>query len=210
MCNNILKRYCIIKMSVCVLLLITLSVTLHYLYKSNAYILQHNLHIADEIRKLNFEVMDVHKHEAVLNDSGILWQEISTSNIYSTSTFYKENVGTLITNLCKKYYLFNSQINISSPKIVNHLYNKQYIDVIKSRVDINFSSISDEYVFLFLNAVRHDVSGYVKVVNFNIEKKTDITNEVLHSALKGEAVATISGHVSFDLYSIVGRFIDES
>ncbi|WP_226988399.1 hypothetical protein [Ehrlichia chaffeensis] len=182
--------------------------TLHYLYKFNTYIVQHNLRIADEIQKLSFKIMDVHKHEAMLNDSGVLWQEISTSNIYST--FYEEDLGTLISSLFKKYYIFNSQINISSPKIVNNIYHNQHIDIIKRNIEIKFSSISDEQVFLFLNTIRHDISGYVKVVNFNIEKNTDITNEVLQAALKGETVPVIRATILFELYNIVGRFVDES
>ncbi|AHX04471.1 hypothetical protein EHF_0857 [Ehrlichia japonica] len=189
------------------MLLVTLSVTLHYLYRSNTYIVQNNLRIADEIQKLSFKVMNVHKHEAMLNDSGILWQEISTSNIYST--FYEENLGALISNLFKKYYLFNFQINISSPKVVNDIYNKQHIDVIKRHIEIRFSSISDEQVFLFLNAIYNDISGYVKVISLNIEKNTDITNEVLQAALKGETIPIVRGSISFELYNIIARFINE-
>lgn len=205
--SKLLKRYCIIKVWVCIMLLVTLSVTLHYLYRSNTYIVQNNLRIADEIQKLSFKVMNVHKHEAMLNDSGILWQEISTSNIYST--FYEENLGALISNLFKKYYLFNFQINISSPKVVNDIYNKQHIDVIKRHIEIRFSSISDEQVFLFLNAIYNDISGYVKVISLNIEKNTDITNEVLQAALKGETIPIVRGSISFELYNIIARFINE-
>ena len=203
-----LKRYCIIKISVCFVLLCTLSVTLYYLYKSNSYIMQHNFHVAGKIQELSFEVMDVHKHEAMLNNSGTLWQEISTSNIYST--VYEENLGTLISDFCKKYYLFNSRINISSPKVVDDVYNKEHIDVTQRHIEIKFASISDEHVFLFLNAIRHDISGYIKIISFNIEKNKDITDEVLQSALKGKMIPVVHGSVSFDLYSIVGKFIDES
>ena len=204
----LLKRHCIVKVSMCFMLLCTLSVTLYYMYKSNSYIMQHNFHVADKIQKLSFEVMNVHKHEAMLNNSGTLWQEISTSNIYST--VYEENLGTLISDFCRKYYLFNSQINISSPKVVNDVYNKQHIDITQRHIEIKFASISDEQVFLFLNAIRHDISGYIKIISFDVEKNTDITDEVLQAALKGEAVPIVHGSVSFDLYSIVGRFIDES
>ncbi|KJV63374.1 hypothetical protein DB91_03975 [Ehrlichia sp. Wisconsin_h] len=205
--SKLLKRYCIIKVSVCIMLLFILSMTLHYLYESNAYMVQHNSRIVDEIQKLNFKIMNVHKHEAMLNDSGILWQEISTSNIYST--FYEENLGTLISNLFKKYYLFNFQINISSPKVVSDIYHKQHVDVIKRHIEIRFSSISDEQVFLFLNAIYHDISGYVKVIRVSIEKKTDITNEVLQAALKGETIPIVRGSIVFELYNIVGRFVNE-
>ena len=202
------KRYCIAKISVCFVLLCTLSITLYYLYKSNFYITQHNFHVAGKIQELSFEIMDVHKHEAMLNNSGTLWQEISTSNIYSN--VYEENLGMLISDFCKKYYLFNSQISISSPKMVNDIYNKQHIDITQRHIEIKFASISDEQVFLFINAIRHDISGYVKVISFNIEKNTDITDEVLQSALKGDPFPVVSGSISFDLYSIVARFIDES
>ena len=206
--NKLLKWVCAIKVSVCLALLSSLSITLYYLYKSNVSVVQYNSNIMNEIRKLSFKIIDVHKHEAMLNNSGSLWQEISNSNIYSTS--YEKNLGTLISNLCQKYYLFNSQISMSSPEVINNTFDKQYIDVVKSRIKIKFSSISDKQIFLFINAIRHDISGYVKIINVSIGKNTDITNEVLQSALKGESVSTVRGRIVFDLYSIVGKFIDES
>ncbi|QGR02227.1 hypothetical protein EDL79_00785 [Ehrlichia ruminantium] len=206
--SKLLKWVCAIKISVCLVLLCSLSVTLYYLSKSNAYVVQYNANIMNEIRKLSFKIVDVHKHEAMLNNSGSLWQEISNSNIYSTS--YEENLGTLISDLCKKYYLFNSEISISNPEVIGDTFNKQYISVIKSRVKLKFASISDEQVFLFINAIRHDISGYVKIINVSIGKDTEITNEILQSALKGESVSTVRGRIVFDLYSIVGKFINES
>ncbi|WP_065432373.1 hypothetical protein [Ehrlichia ruminantium] len=208
MSSKLLKWLCAIKVSICLVLLCILSITLYYLYHSNASVVRYNTSIMNENRKLSFKIVDVHKHEAMLNNSGSLWQEISNSNIYSTS--YEENLGALISNLCKKYYLFNSQISMSTPEVINNVFDKQYISVIKNRIKIKFSSISDEQVFLFINAVRHDISGYVKIINVSIGKNTDITNEVLQSALKGEPVSTVRGRIVFDLYSIMGKFIDEN
>ncbi|MGN7618966.1 MAG: hypothetical protein ACTJLM_03510 [Ehrlichia sp.] len=84
----------------------------------------------------------------------------------------------------KNITFFNSQISISSPKVVNDVYNKQHIDVTQRHIEIKFASISDEQVFSFINAIRHDISGYVKIISFSIEKNTDVTDKVLQSALK--------------------------
>ncbi|WP_230577221.1 hypothetical protein [Ehrlichia chaffeensis] len=49
-----------------------------------------------------------------------------------------------------------------------------------------------------------------QATQLNVEKNTDITNEVLQSVLKGETVPVIRGTILFELYNIVGRFVDES
>ncbi|ABD44568.1 hypothetical protein ECHHL_0870 [Ehrlichia chaffeensis str. Heartland] len=49
-----------------------------------------------------------------------------------------------------------------------------------------------------------------QATQLNVEKNTDITNEVLQAVLKGETVPVIRGTILFELYNIVGRFVDES
>ncbi|QXK92191.1 hypothetical protein HL033_01300 [Neoehrlichia mikurensis] len=163
--------------------------------------------IKSEIQKINFEIVNLHKHETELNNNFTVWQEISNSNVYSMS--HVNNLESLINTLCVKYKILSPQIIISSPILVSDNYKKQYIDVVRHNIVIRFTSITDENVFLFMHAVKYDIPGYIAVRSFELTKSKEITHDIIKHNLAGDFIPVVYGNVVFDLYSISGKSHDE-
>lgn len=159
-----------------------------------------NENIARKNKIISSQIMDIQKKEAILVSNLDLWKRISSTNMYNSK--YITNLNNLINELHKSHKILNPEILISIPQEAKTLYNDKYIKVIKSEINLHFSSISDKNVFLFINKLN-TLPGYVKIKSFSLAKEKEITPEIIEYAINGNFIAVVTGQIIFDWYSLV-------
>ncbi|XGA07980.1 MAG: hypothetical protein U0X86_000113 [Wolbachia endosymbiont of Xenopsylla cheopis] len=158
-----------------------------------------NENIARKNKIISSQIIDIQKKEAILVSNLDLWKRISSTNIHNSK--YIANLNNLINELHKSYKILNPEILISIPQEAKTFYNDKYIKVIKSEINLHFSSISDKNVFLFMNALN-TLPGYVKIKSFSLAREKEITPKIIEYATNGNLTPTVTGHITFDWYSL--------
>lgn len=85
-------------------------------------------------------------------------------------------------------------------------FRKKTLEGISSEVKLEFSAMTDENAYRFLNAVLHRFPGYVKVTAFTLTRDGEISDSVLVATGRGEIPALVKG--SMDFYWIGVREIE--
>lgn len=159
-----------------------------------------NESVARKNKIISLQIIDIQKKEAILASNLDLWKRISSTNIHNSK--YVTNLNNLINELHKSYKILNPEILISIPQEAKTLYSNKYIKVIKSEINLHFSSVSDKNVFLFINELN-TLPGYIKIKSFSLVKEKEITSEIIEYAMNGNFIAMITGQITFDWYSLV-------
>ncbi len=197
---NFLKKKIIIKLFFYLFFFIILTTTLFlsFTYNKELEYLNKNIEIKNKV--INLQIADVQKKEAILVTNLDLWKKISSTNIHNNK--YITNLSIMLNELYKEYAILRPEIFISIPQEAKIPYNNMYVKVIKSRINLHFSSVSDRNVFLFINALNM-LPGYAIIESFSLVKEKDITPEVIDYAMNGSFIETVIGHIIFDWYSLV-------
>ncbi|NUX00991.1 hypothetical protein GO685_00370 [Wolbachia endosymbiont of Madathamugadia hiepei] len=161
-----------------------------------------NQNAIDEIRSINLQITEVQKKEVVLNKNLDLWKRISSSNLHSSR--YIANLNFELGKLYKKYYILEPEISISIPEEVELHGESEHTKVIKSEVTLNFSSISDKHIFLFLQSIP-SLPGYVTIKSLILNKERDIDAATMNQILNGNMIEIVRANMVFDWYTILNR-----
>jgi len=161
-----------------------------------------NQNAIDEIRSINLQITEVQKKEVVLNKNLDLWKRISSSNLHSSR--YIANLNFELGKLYKKYYILEPEISISIPEEVELHGESEHTKVIKSEVTLNFSSISDKHIFLFLQSIP-SLPGYVTIKSFILDKERNIDAATMNQILNGNMIEIVRASMVFDWYTILNR-----
>ncbi|NUY39171.1 hypothetical protein GO684_00160 [Wolbachia endosymbiont of Litomosoides brasiliensis] len=197
-----LKRRVAIQLILYLLLSIGLIGLLMYAIIYNRQVYNKNQSAIDEIRSINLQITDVQKRKVALDKNLDLWQKISSSNLHSSR--YIANLNFELGKLYKKYCILEPEISISIPEEIE-LYNKsEHIKVIKSKVTLNLSSISDKHIFLFLQSVP-SLPGYVMIKSLVLNKERNIDAATMNQILNGNMIEIVSANMVFDWYTILSR-----
>ncbi|MDR2548131.1 MAG: hypothetical protein LBC34_01325 [Rickettsiales bacterium] len=161
-----------------------------------------NQNAIDEIRSINLQITEVQKKEVVLNKNLDLWKRISSSNLHSSR--YIANLNFELGKLYKKYYILEPEISISIPEEVELHGESEHTKVIKSEVTLNFSSISDKHIFLFLQSIP-SLPGYVTIKSLILDKERNIDAATMNQILNGNMIEIVRANMVFDWYTILNR-----
>ncbi|MCA4774027.1 hypothetical protein [Wolbachia endosymbiont of Mansonella perstans] len=156
----------------------------------------------DEIRSINLQITEVQKKEVVLNKNLDLWKRISSSSLHSSR--YIANLNFELGKLYKKYYILEPEISISIPEEVKLHSENEHTKVIKSEVTLNFSSISDKHIFLFLQSIPN-LPGYVTIKSLVLNKERNIDAVTMNQILNGNMIEIVRANMVFDWYTIPNR-----
>ena len=167
------------------LLSVGLIGTLTYVVIYSKKVHSKNQNAVDEIRSINLQITEVQKKEVVLNKNLDLWKRISSSNLHSSR--YIANLNFELGKLYKKYYILEPEISISIPEEVELHGESEHTKVIKSEVTLNFSSISDKHIFLFLQSIP-SLPGYVTIKSLILDKERNIDAATMNQILNGKRI----------------------
>ncbi len=103
----------------------------------------------------------------------------------------------LLDKLKDQYRLSNVNISFSKPEELKDGYISDTIIVVSSDVSIQFSAITDEYLFGFVDSLLTQYPGYIQVKTFSVTKSKNITKDVLTQIAAGESPALVDGKIDF-------------
>lgn len=81
-------------------------------------------------------------------------------------------------------------------------FKKKTLQGVTSKVTLNFSAMTDEQLFKFMEAIIVDFPGYVKINKVSIDKRGDIDDAALLSAGRGRFTDFVSGTMEFNWIAI--------
>ncbi|MEY2392807.1 hypothetical protein [Wolbachia endosymbiont of Tettigetta isshikii] len=197
-----LKKRVAIQLLFYLLLSVGLIGTLTYVVIYSKKVHSKNQNAIDEIRSINLQITEVQKKEVVLNKNLDLWKRISSSNLHSSR--YIANLNFELGKLYKKYYILEPEISISIPEEVELHGESEHTKVIKSEVTLNFSSISDKHIFLFLQSIP-SLPGYVTIKSLVLNKERNIDAATMNQILNGNMIEIVRANMVFDWYTILNR-----
>jgi hypothetical protein len=197
-----LKKRVAIQLVFYLLLSVGLIGALTYVVIYSKKVHSKNQNAIDEIRSINLQITEVQKKEVVLNKNLDLWKRISSSNLHSSR--YIANLNFELGKLYKKYYILEPEISISIPEEVELHGKSEHTKVIKSEVTLNFGSISDKHIFLFLQSIP-SLPGYVTIKSLILNKERNIDAATMNQILNGNMIEIVRANMVFDWYTILNR-----
>lgn len=88
---------------------------------------------------------------------------------------------------------FDPVTPIDSPE-----FKKKTLQGIASKVSLTFAAMTDEQLFLFVEAIKTDFPGYTEITKATFEKKGDIDDDILLAAGRGSFTELVSGSIEFN------------
>ncbi|MCH2037387.1 MAG: hypothetical protein MK137_02200 [Rickettsiales bacterium] len=130
-------------------------------------------------------------------DSLRLWESLSSKN--KELKGIKVDKGREILEILRqKYDVNNLNINFTIPEIVqSRNWETETIDVVSSTVTLTFEAISDQYAMSFVDAVKKELPGYVKILSLRINKLDGINEQVIIQASRGEFPSLVKARLQF-------------
>ena len=188
---------------VIVVLLVAMLPKLHHAYTQKSK-LEHEVHdIKRDISRMEAEIYGIHNKEAKLNNSFSVWKELSHAHVYANDNrLHSENLVERIADLCKTHKVSIKNITASEPTDISDSYDKRYIRVVSSRVNVEFEAETDKNAILLMHSIKYDISGFIAVRLFEVVKNE---GAIVGHHRKEQAFA--SGKIEFDLYMIFGQYI---
>ena len=181
----------------CLLLsILVLFLVFNIVYSKNIY--RKNKSIINRIKLTNSQIVVALNKEVKISKYVDLWQKISSLNGNS----YISDLNFELDVLYKKYFILNPEISISAPEDVEVSYSSEYMRVVKSKVVLGFSSVSDKHIFLFLQSIP-SLSGYAMIKSLKLSKEKDIDHVTMMHISNGEMIATVKANITFDWYTIL-------
>lgn len=197
-----LKRKAIIHFTIYLSISFGLISLLAYIVVYNSKIYGKNQNFIDKIRFINSQIIELQKKEIILNKNLNLWKKVSSSSIHSSR--YIANLNFELNRLYKKYFILEPEIFISTPEETNIPYKSENTKVIKSKVHLNFSSITDKHVFLFLQSIPR-LPGYVMIKSITLNKVRNIDIPTVNQILDGNMIEVVRANMIFDWYILLSK-----
>lgn len=103
----------------------------------------------------------------------------------------------------KQVALQNNIVNLGGTvdpitPISSEAFKKKTFEGITSKVVLNFGAMTDEQIYRFIEAILTQFPGYIKITRFELERKGDITDDVLLAASRGKFPDLVTGVVEFN------------
>lgn len=143
------------------------------------------------------ELISIRQKKEDYEDSLRLWESLSSKN--KELKGIKIDKGREILELLQKQYdIENMKIAFTIPEIVqSRNWETETIDVVSSTVTLTFEAISDQYAMSFMDAVKKELPGYVKVLSFRFSKIGRIDEQVIGRAKRGEFPRLVKARLKF-------------
>jgi len=195
-----LKRKALIQFALYFLLSIGLTLLLVCIITYNKKLCDENQNTMDKIHSISVQIVEAHEREVTLNKHLGLWKRLSSSSLRSSR--YISELNFELSQLYKKYCILNPGISISIPERVEVPYASKHTKIIRSKVTLSFSSISDKHIFLFLQSIP-SLPGYVMIKSLVLSKEKNIDTITMNQILNGDMIEIVRANIVFDWYTVL-------
>lgn len=195
-----IKRKASIQFGLYFLLSVGIILLLTYTIICNKKLFDKNQNTIAKINSISAQIIEAYEREITLNKHLDLWTRISSSNLRSSRYIYELNFE--LSQLYKKYFILNPGISISIPERVEVPYINQHTKIIRSKVTLSFSAISDKHIFLFLQSIP-SLPGYVMINSLVLNKEKNIDTETMKKIINGDMIEIVRANIVFDWYTVL-------
>lgn len=133
-----------------------------------------------------------------------LYKQITgTSEKSKLSDLDRDKAQLWISGTAKKLDLINLEGSFEPiAPIASPAFQKKTLQGIVSKVTLKFSAMTDEQLYRFIEAISTGFPGYIKIEKLEVQKKGEITDDVLRSAGAGKFPALVDGMLEFNWIGI--------
>lgn len=115
----------------------------------------------------------------------------------------RKNIIALLNALKDEYSVSALSLEVSPiASLQGDVFDRKNIRTIATEVNINFKSFSDQEAISFVDALRKNISGYIRMTELSMKKIGDIDQSAVYKAEKGEPFNLVETSLSFYLYGL--------
>lgn len=195
-----LKRRIVIHFTLYLLLFSSFLLLLIYIIISNGKVHRENQNTIKKIHSINLQIIETQKKEVMLNKNLNLWQKISSSGLRRNR--YITHLNFELSQMYKKHSMLNPEISISVPEEVEMFHGSKHTRVVKNKVTLSFSTLSDKHIFSFLQSIP-SLTGYVMIKSLVLNKEKNFDTITINKILNGEIIEMVRANIIFDWYIVL-------
>ncbi len=168
-------------------LFIVTSITYYTLYITHGKHSEHkinNILVQQAIESTVKDSLNMNRNKSVYDSIYITWKDVLKSQVHEdgVQSLKLNDLNNIVNNLKQKYAISNISTTVSRPYIskTTNTYTVQTVDI-----KLSFSSISDQYAVNFINSLVQEITEYVHIISFSLQKKDEISKQDILDARKG-------------------------
>ena len=141
----------------------------------------------------------IQKHIEKASSSIKLYQVLVENNRNRNFNIDRE-VGSGVFSALKEKYHLNLQGNNSFAQIIeltDEQFKKKTAKIVLSDADMNFQATTDELALQFIKELYKKLSGFMVITSFQMNKQSNITNQILLDIGAGKFPSTVSAGIKF-------------
>ena len=169
---------------------------------------------AEELKDLKNKAASIkNKETAIRNEYNIFQEPLeqyqhipenkkATADGYTKSAMRIRTLKDTIDKLKEKYYFPYIRFSTSTIDEKTETFDFKKLKIFSSQVTIEYGAMSDELVFSFINDFMDELPGYVLFKSVTVEKKGEITADLIDSIVKKHAILPLTeGVINFSWHT---------
>ncbi|MBN67036.1 MAG: hypothetical protein CMM94_05660 [Rickettsiales bacterium] len=118
----------------------------------------------------------------------------------------REKARDLLAILRNKYRLTSLSLTVGpEQQVADESFDGLTVDVVMMNVEITFGGITDQHIYSFLQNLRDDISGFMRVREFTVERRKRITNDIYLQVSRGGEPEMVAATLVFDWIGVKER-----
>lgn len=167
-----------------------------YLGDKKTQLQEQNDRLRNDISSLNKKLEGLSKKALEFSESIKVWETLDEQNKVLNGLRIND-AKDLLDKLKEEYRLSGVNLTFSKPEDLKDQYVSDTIIVVSSDVSIQFSAMTDEYLFGFVDKLLSQYPGYVQVRSFSVTRSKNITKDVLLQIAAGENPGLVDCKLDF-------------
>lgn len=190
------KKDLILKLSIFVILICVVASVTFYLGSIVDDLEKKESWLKNDIGDMGRKLEGMNKKTMEFSEGVKVWESISESD-KSLTGLRINDAKDVLDKLQAKYKLSSVKTSFSKPDNIEGDYKTDTVGMVSSTISMNFSAISDEYIYNFILDMTKNFPGFVQIKSISINKPIEVNKETLKRIAAGEEVGIISVALEF-------------
>ena len=151
-----------------------------------------------QTNNLNTQIQNLQEQYKKAQASMGLYNSLQAEDEAGTGGINRQNMKGLLDKLKDTYHLSRLTLKMEpAEELPQEKFRKKTTLTEHSEVTLKFSGLTDEYLFSFIDALIHELSGYMRIENMQLRRELPINNDILLKISHGDTPALVSGEIVF-------------
>lgn len=149
------------------------------------------------IRKLEREAQQLDQQYAKARESVAIYEQM-TNETDSADPLNREAVSEVLIDLKKRHRIGTLDLSITSlQRITREEYRIGDIGLVYAVVTLKFTGLTDAALLSFVDSVKSEFTGYVSISQLILERRGEVTEDVLRQVRLGKTPELVNGQIIF-------------